>query len=102
MRLLNVDTFALEDFFGAGAVPRYAILSHTWDGGEVSHQDIADLERAKQKAGFAKIRHICEQAREDGLDYAWVDTCKLDVISFVSRCVLMSVEFRLHRQNQQP
>ena len=78
MRLLNVDTFALEDCFGV-TLPRYAILSHTWDGGEVSYQDIADLERAKQKPGFAKIRHICEQARQDGLDYAWVDTCKLDV-----------------------
>ena len=102
MRLLNVDTFGLEDFFASGNVPRYAILSHTWDGGEVSYQDIADLQRAKQKAGFAKIRHICEQAREDGLDYAWVDTCKLDVLPFVSRCALMSIKLRLHRQNQQP
>ncbi len=81
MRLLNVDTFALEDFFGR-TLPRYAILSHTWDGGEVTYQDIADLERAKQKAGFVKIQHICEQARQDGYDYVWVDTCKFSITRF--------------------
>ena len=30
MRLLNVDTRELEEFFG-NEIPRYAILSHTWE-----------------------------------------------------------------------
>jgi hypothetical protein len=75
MRLIDVETFALVSFPSAENVPKYAILSHTWEGDEVSFQDVADLERAQQKAGFQKIRYICEQAQRDGLRYAWVDTC---------------------------
>jgi len=37
MRLINTGTFELEEFMGA--VPKYAILSHTWGEGEVSYQD---------------------------------------------------------------
>src|SRR4051812_27976145 len=37
MRLINTETFQLEEF--VGTVPKYAILSHTWGDGEVSLQD---------------------------------------------------------------
>ena len=37
MRLINTETFELEEFMGP--VPRYAILSHTWGDGEVTLQD---------------------------------------------------------------
>jgi hypothetical protein len=62
-------------------VNEYAILSHTWGKGEVSFQDIKDLEKAKKMKGFAKIASTCEKALEQGLFYAWVDTCCIDKTS---------------------
>ncbi|KAI5927122.1 heterokaryon incompatibility protein-domain-containing protein [Camillea tinctor] len=84
MRLISVYTFEVKEFTGepSGAdFPRYAILSHTWGPEEVSFQDIQDLDSAKQKQGFDKIRKCCEQARNDGLEWAWVDTCCIDKTS---------------------
>ena len=81
MRLLHVETFALvplEDISVNGVPPSYAILSHTWGDDEVTFKDTVNLEKAKQKAGFKKIRFLCEQACEDGLQYAWIDTCCID------------------------
>ena len=76
MWLINVDTFALEDFAAAATAPPYAILSHTWGEDEVSYQDLQNLELAQSKAGFDKIHSTCLQAKEHGLQYAWVDTCE--------------------------
>ena len=81
MRLLNVETFVLEDFTASGNLPPYAILSHTWGEDEVSCQAIANLEFARTKTGFTKIRFLCEQARQDGLAYVWIDTCCIDKTS---------------------
>lgn len=77
MRLIHARTFALEEFFNA-ATPPYAILSHTWETEEVSLSDMTNLEAAKLKRGFLKIQYTCNQARRDGLQYAWVDTCCID------------------------
>jgi Heterokaryon incompatibility protein (HET) len=76
--LLNAKTIQLEEFIGKG--PPYAILSHTW-GKEVSFQEIQDLTNRRaveQKTGYLKIKLCCQQATEDGLGYAWVDTCCID------------------------
>ncbi|KAI8712637.1 HET domain-containing protein [Fusarium sp. LHS14.1] len=80
MRLINVRTMALEEFYG-DQVPRYAILSHTWGQGEVTFQDWKAPNLASQKAGFAKILGACRQAREDSLEYLWVDTNCIDKTS---------------------
>ncbi|EEU37114.1 uncharacterized protein NECHADRAFT_52245, partial [Fusarium vanettenii 77-13-4] len=77
MRLINVRTMELEEFHG-DQVPWYAILSHTWGQGEVTFQDWKDPNLASQKAGFAKILGACQQAREDSLEYLWVDTNCID------------------------
>ncbi|KAK3644953.1 hypothetical protein LTR56_009340 [Elasticomyces elasticus] len=77
MRLINVDTFALQEFAGAGTPP-YAILSHNWGEAEVSFGDIQDPDLAQDKLGFVKIFFACRQAKADGLDYVWVDTCCID------------------------
>lgn len=84
MWLINVDTLELEEVIGKDAwIDRpYAILSHTWEKDEVSFQDMKNLELARQKQGFRKIRKTCRQAREDGLKWAWVDTCKLAITPF--------------------
>jgi hypothetical protein len=60
-------------------IPPYAILSHTWgkDTEEVSFRDLMDG-TGKSKAGYDKIRFCGEQARRDGEQYFWVDTCCID------------------------
>jgi hypothetical protein len=80
MRLLNVHTLKLKpiSFDGEdGSRPAYAILSHTWDRQELSFQDFEQDDR-ETKEGFAKIRGCCEQAKRDGLDWVWIDTCCID------------------------
>jgi hypothetical protein len=54
----------------------YAILSHTWgaDDEEVTFNDLEDKTGA-DKIGYAKLRFCANQARKDGLEYFWVDTC---------------------------
>lgn len=82
MRLINVDTYKVKEFFGnASQVPDYAILSHTWGKDEVSLQDMQDLKKASAKEGFKKIEYCCKQAAEDGWKWAWVDTCCIDKTS---------------------
>ena len=60
-------------------IPRYAILSHTWgtDAEEVTFKDLIDG-TGMDKAGYNKIRFCGEQAKRDGLQYFWVDTCCID------------------------
>jgi hypothetical protein len=75
MRLINTKTLQLEEFFG-DQIPEYAILSHTWGTpkDEVSFKDI-DSNILSHKAGYQKIRYLCEQASKDQLSWAWSDTC---------------------------
>ncbi len=78
LRLLNTKTLTLTEF--VGAVPRYAILSHTWGDQEVSYQEF-DLPTRESKRGFAKILGCCRQALEDTLEWVWIDTCCIDKTS---------------------
>jgi hypothetical protein len=50
-------------------MPLYAILSHRWEGAEVTFQDMNDG-KAVQMKGYAKILGCCAQARKDGFEYA--------------------------------
>ena len=76
MRLLNSSTCQLEEFF-ADRIPRYAILSHTWEEDEVLFTDM-ERRSVEGKAGYKKIRYSCDQAKKHGLGYIWVDTCCID------------------------
>lgn len=79
MWLLNAHSKKLEHFVDETA-QAYAILSHTWEDGEVSFQDISNG-KVEHKKGYAKIHYACNQAVKDGLHYAWVDTCCIDKTS---------------------
>lgn len=75
MRLLKTDTFELVEFVGE-EIPKYAILSHTWEGKEVSLQDIqhpdAPIRLKADKLptpAWAKVKHACRQARRDKFEY---------------------------------
>jgi hypothetical protein len=78
MWLINTTTLELESFQGCPA-DSYAILSHTWgtDAQELAFDEFKAGE-GRQKDGFWKIQKCCQQAREDDLKYAWVDTCCID------------------------
>lgn len=58
-------------------LPPYAILSHTWiedDSGEVSFQDMKSG-LIKEKLGYEKILNCCLKAKDEGLQYCWIDSC---------------------------
>ncbi|KAH7303810.1 heterokaryon incompatibility protein-domain-containing protein [Stachybotrys elegans] len=78
MWLINNETLALEEFIGH-SIPPYGILSHTWlDGEEVSFQEMRQQPGIHGKRGWEKIEMTCRLAAQDGLKYAWVDTCCID------------------------
>ncbi|KAF5329219.1 hypothetical protein D9758_018197 [Tetrapyrgos nigripes] len=73
MRLLNTNTLKLAEFYAD--IPRYAILSHTWEKEEVTFQDIQNLETARLKAGYAKVWNACARARNYDFEWIWIDSC---------------------------
>jgi hypothetical protein len=101
MRLLELNSDGeaslLKNFIGDD-IPRYAILSHTWgvDGEEVTYKDLMDG-TGKSKAGYNKIRFCGEQARRDGLQYFWVDTCCIDKSSSAELQEAINSMFRWYR-----
>lgn len=76
MWLLNTTSFQLDNFEG-DSKPPYAILSHRWQGDEVTFKQVLKR-RTSSITGWHKVRKCCEQAREDGYSYAWIDTCCID------------------------
>ncbi|KAL4077862.1 heterokaryon incompatibility protein-domain-containing protein [Scleroderma citrinum] len=64
----------------------YAILSHRWIDQEVHYDEItefAKMERDEQdeirhRDGYQKILASCEQAKRDGYEWLWADTCCID------------------------
>ena len=82
MRLLernNAGQLSLTKDLIGDDIPKYAALSHTWgvDTEEVTFKDMMDG-TGEDKSGFKKIWFCGEQARRDGLQYFWVDTCCID------------------------
>ena len=75
----NAGDFSLtKDIVCDDEIPPYAILSHTWrEGEEVTFKDLIDG-TGKDKTGYDKILFCREQAKCDGLQYFWVDTCCID------------------------
>ncbi|KAI3559046.1 hypothetical protein CABS01_13675 [Colletotrichum abscissum] len=78
MHLINTATLELEEFFDRAGTPPYAILSHTWEDGEVSFQEWSQRETRTGKKGFLKIESFCRLALQDGYTHAWVDTNCID------------------------
>jgi hypothetical protein len=81
MRLITYDgngEFSLTEKFGH-TVPAYAIFSHTWGAPdtEVTLEDLKN-HKGKDKDGYKKLRFCGEQAKSDGLQYFWIDTCCID------------------------
>ena len=103
MRLINIDVFfRRESLFHSGEqvdrrtkvlefrddeTTEYAILSHRWiDPTEVDYEEMVDLakmdkqeqDEIRGRLGYKKIVDTCKQARKDGYEWVWVDTCCID------------------------
>ena len=79
MRLLSLNNYGEIAWreFNPHYTPPYAILSHTWGSEEVTFQDLVHSS-SKTKAGYRKVLFCGEQAKCDGFDYFWLDTCCID------------------------
>ncbi|KAH6724991.1 hypothetical protein BKA61DRAFT_537097 [Leptodontidium sp. MPI-SDFR-AT-0119] len=100
MRLLHYNSdgdFSLTEFFESD-IPEYAILSHTWEGEEVTFEDLQNGTGIK-KAGYEKIRFCAEQANRDGLQYFWVDTCCINKSSSAELAEAINSMFRWYRMS---
>ena len=77
MRLLRTKDLGFEEFLGE-EVPKYAILSHTWEQEEISYQEMnksREDESIRLRLGYKKILYFCTHAAIAEIEYGWVDTC---------------------------
>jgi len=98
MWLINTQSLRLEAV-GDPNEHAYAILSHTWEDGEVTFQEIADLQKSRTKPGFAKIEWICQLAHSRCIKYAWVDTCCIDKSSSAELTEAINSMFRWYKNS---
>jgi hypothetical protein len=81
-------------------VPAYAILSHTWEEGEITFQDMqanADMSKTFSKAGWRKVQFCAKKAAADGLQYFWIDTCCIDKKNAVELGASINSMFRWYQ-----
>lgn len=101
MHLINVTAspLKLQDF--SGRPPPYAIVSHTWGEDEVTYQEflhVSNHEALADSTGFKKIQLACNQARNDGLDFVWIDTCCIDKSSSAELSEAINSMFNWYRR----
>jgi hypothetical protein len=81
MRLLRADKLEVKSFSDLEiSTCRYAILSHCWSrdaADEVLFDDIQNGSAEKRKA-YPKLKGFMNQAKHDGYEWVWVDTCCID------------------------
>ncbi|KAK0509804.1 hypothetical protein JMJ35_008198 [Cladonia borealis] len=118
MRLLSTCTFELKSFYDEKEIPRYAILSHTWETGEeITLQELQQkdtnilLNSTKARVvngeplynvqnirkGFIKIVGCALQAEKDGFKYIWCDTCCIDKTDFTELSEAINSMFHWYR-----
>src|SRR5271168_482959 len=103
MRLLlqgGTREFSFREFRD-DEIPPYAILSHTWlavqEGEEPTYADLIKG-TGKGKFGYKKIQFCGEQARRDGLQYFWVDTCCINKANYAELQYAINSMFRWYRK----
>jgi hypothetical protein len=102
MRLLkyNEEGDVTITNFDDNKIPPYAILLHTWgaDNEEVTFADLV-MGDGKAKPGYEKIRFCGRQARHDGLQYFWIDTCCIDKDNHAELSLAINSMFRWYRDS---
>jgi hypothetical protein len=94
----NKDGELIITSFDDNKPPPYAILSHRW-GEEAEEVSFEDLTRntGKDKSGYRKIRLCGDQAKRDGLQYFWIDTCCINKASKAEHSLAIRSMFRWYR-----
>ncbi|KAF2744307.1 HET-domain-containing protein [Sporormia fimetaria CBS 119925] len=89
---------SITDKLATDAIPPYAILSHTWgtEDEEVTFDDLAD-NAGRDKPGYKKIQLCGEQAKRDGLQFFWVDTCCINKANKAELSQAIRSMFRWYR-----
>ncbi|KAF2749610.1 HET-domain-containing protein, partial [Sporormia fimetaria CBS 119925] len=89
---------SITDKLATNAIPPYAILSHTWgaEDEEVTFDDLAD-NAGRDKPGYKKIQLCGEQAKRDGLQFFWVDTCCINKANKAELSQAIRSMFRWYR-----
>lgn len=98
MRLLNTDTRKLE-FFTDSNAPLYTILSHRWGDDEVLFHDVQNNRSYEEKEGYAKLDGACMQAKSQGFQYLWIDTCCIDKTSSAELSEAINSMFRWYQDS---
>lgn len=101
MRLLKVssenDLSLTKDLIGDDEVPPFCILSHCWeDGHEVTFNDF-NGNQGRDKSGYQKIQFCAQQAKRDGFEYFWVDTCCINKADAVELQDAINSMFRFYQ-----
>lgn len=78
MHLLDTSTRTVREF-SPGHIPPYVILSHRWKDEEISYKDLTEPKQDPSKLkGWTKLNSFCSLVRQDGWEWAWMDTCCID------------------------
>jgi hypothetical protein len=100
MRLLkrsaNGALSLTEDLADDNIPRRYAILSHRWETGEVTFEDMVN-NTGKNKEGYRKLQFCRDQTARHGLEYFWVDTCCIDKSNNVELQYAINSMFRWYQ-----
>lgn len=98
MRLLKCTEKTVVEFVG-DSIPRYAILSHTWEDkdDEVVFSDLENGSEYHSKKCWPKVESSCEQALRDGLEYIWIDTICIDKSSSAELSEAINSMFKWYR-----
>lgn len=99
MRLINTSTKLFEEFIGVN-LPKYAILSHTWEQEEVSFQAMTQNLTSSRMKGNRKIEMTCRMALQAGYTYAWVDTCCIDKSSSAELTEAINSMYRWYQRSE--
>lgn len=93
--LLNATTRKLE-LFQEKQKPNYAILSHTWQSGDMSFDDLNNVPITTN--GYRKVDMCCRLALAKGIEYVWIDTCCINRYSGTERSVAVRSIGRWHTE----
>ncbi|THU96090.1 HET-domain-containing protein, partial [Dendrothele bispora CBS 962.96] len=93
MYLLHTTDLTLKGFYGE--IPRYAILSHTWDREEATFQDVENR-RKDGLENWKKVKGACARARRYGWDWIWIDSCCIDKSSSAELSENINSMYRLY------
>ena len=104
----QVDRRAKVLEFRDDEATNYAILSHRWFDQEVNYEEMIELakmereerEEIRQRNGYRKILDSCEQARRDGYEWLWVDTCCIDKRSSAELSEAINSMFRWYENSR--